>query len=275
MLIGSALITSATFLSPGHDFSNNIRGITTEIEGIKLDAVIMERKFNLITDQNKLSTDKLKMQLSNLEAITIREHDEIKRSEHELASTKERCKQLEGDIQKLLRGRNMEIADLNKTIVLLQNKIKASEALSGSVRDEITCINLNKPKQCAGPLETHIPNPSSCEKINREKSYILIRLYPSDQQNSKAKCQASNLPKLVERQTSLHTRKSNNESSDSDVIIISNNDTLTPDLVIAPSTLKLPCILALPLTPVIKKHAQFENCVITPNVHVTQQRPEL
>ena len=107
------------------------------------------------------------------------------------------------------------------------------------------------------------------------KNLILIRLYPSDQQNSKAKCQASNSPKLVERQTSPHTRKSNNESSDSDIIIISNNDTLKLDLVIAPSTLKSPCILALSMTPVIKKHAQFEDCVITPNVHVTQQRPEL
>ena len=73
MLIGGALITSATFSSLGHDFSNKIRGITTEIEGIKLDAVVMERKFNLIADQNKQSIDKFKMQLSNLEAIPIRE----------------------------------------------------------------------------------------------------------------------------------------------------------------------------------------------------------
>lgn len=38
----------------------------------------MEKKINLIVNQNTQSIDKLKTQLSHFEAITLRENDEIK-----------------------------------------------------------------------------------------------------------------------------------------------------------------------------------------------------
>ena len=247
----------------------------------------MERKFNLISDQNTQSIDKLKTQLSNLVAITIRDNDEIKWSEQELASSKESCKQLEGDIQKLIIGRNTEIADLNETIVFLQNKIKASEALNESLRDEIICINSlnsNKFKQCASPLESHILNSSKCEGNNREESNISSCLHPYDQLSCEAVYQ-TRIAEPVDRQTTPHTSRSNNESFDSDVIITANNDTLKSNQVIAPSTSKSPYIREIPrpvgktvsalsLTPATKRKRTLpEDCVMTPNVHVTQ-RPD-
>ena len=108
--------------------------LAAELEGIKLDIVIMQRNF-----ASKISTPNV-----------VRENDEIRRLEQELANARERCKHLEGDIQILIKGRNNEVADLNQTIVSLENKIKAREALNESLKHEIACIKslkLNNPKQ--------------------------------------------------------------------------------------------------------------------------------
>ena len=58
----------------------------------------------------------------------IRESDESKRLEQELYKAREECKNLKGDIQILITGRNNEIADLNQTTVSLENTLKTRKA---------------------------------------------------------------------------------------------------------------------------------------------------
>ena len=57
-----------------------------------------------------------------------------KRLEQDLVNAREKCKHLEDDIQVLMSGRNNEIADVNQTVVSLENKLKISEALNASLR---------------------------------------------------------------------------------------------------------------------------------------------
>ena len=90
--------------------------LAAEIEGIKLDMVIMQRNIESKMQPNK-----------------IRESDESKRLEQELYKAREECKNLKGDIQILITGRNNEIADLNQTIVSLDNTLKTSKALNVSL----------------------------------------------------------------------------------------------------------------------------------------------
>ena len=90
--------------------------LAAEIEGIKLDMVIMQRNIESKMQPNK-----------------IRESDESKRLEQELYKAREECKNLKGDIQILITGRNNEIADLNQTIVSLENTLKTSKALNMSL----------------------------------------------------------------------------------------------------------------------------------------------
>ena len=81
--------------------------MAAELEGIKLDTVIMQRNIESKIQPNK-----------------IRENDESKRLEQELYNAREECKNLEGDIQILITGRNNEVADLNQTIVSIENKLE-------------------------------------------------------------------------------------------------------------------------------------------------------
>ena len=90
--------------------------LAAEIEGIKLDMVIMQRNIE-----------------SKMKPGGIRESDESKRLEQELYKAREECKNLKGDIQILITGRNNEIADLNQTIVSLENTLKTSKALNVSL----------------------------------------------------------------------------------------------------------------------------------------------
>ena len=90
--------------------------LAAEIEGIKLDMVIMQRNIESKMQPNKIG-----------------ESDESKRLEQELYKAREECKNLKGDIQILITGRNNEIADLNQTIVSLENTLKTSKALNMSL----------------------------------------------------------------------------------------------------------------------------------------------
>ena len=63
-----------------------------------------------------------------------------RRLEQDLVNAKERCKHLEDDIQVLMSGRNNEIADVNQTVVSLENKLKISEALNVSLSGKIAAI---------------------------------------------------------------------------------------------------------------------------------------
>ena len=73
---------------------------------------------------------------SKIQPNKIRENDESKRLEQELYNAREECKNLEGDMQILITGRNNEVTDLNQTIVSMENKLKTSEALDASLSGE-------------------------------------------------------------------------------------------------------------------------------------------
>ena len=87
--------------------------LAAELEGIKLDIVIMQRS----------------IEYNNLATNTIPEN-EFKRLEKELAKEKEKSTQLEKDISILVRGRDAEVSELNNIIISLQNKLEANEALT-------------------------------------------------------------------------------------------------------------------------------------------------
>ena len=80
---------------------------------LKLDIVIIQRNL----ESNNLATNKVP-------------ENEFKRLEKELVKEKEKSMQLEKDISILVRGRDAEISELNKNIIIsLQNKLEANEAL--------------------------------------------------------------------------------------------------------------------------------------------------
>ena len=86
--------------------------LVAELEGIKLDMVIMQRNIE-----------------SNSRKANIAQEEEVKRLEKELANEREKNKQLETDILILVKGRDAEISELNNIIASLQNKLEAWETL--------------------------------------------------------------------------------------------------------------------------------------------------
>ena len=86
--------------------------LAAELEGIKLDMVIMQRNIE-----------------SNSRKANIAQEEEVKRLEKELANEREKNRQLETDITILVKGRDAEISELNNIIASLQNKLEARETL--------------------------------------------------------------------------------------------------------------------------------------------------
>ena len=101
--------------------------LAADLEGVKLDIVIM---------QNDIEP---KIHAAN--SNSIRDKDEITQLRHELFCEKEKCRRLENDLSILVIGRDKEINEVNNTIVSLENKLKASEALNESLKEIIMCMN--------------------------------------------------------------------------------------------------------------------------------------
>ena len=98
------------------------------------------------------------------------ENDEIIQLKKDLFNERRKCKQLESDLPILVRGRNLEINDLNNTIVCLENKLKSTEASNESLSETIMRINsvkLLKSKQC-GILPFLNPT-KECDQINNDR----------------------------------------------------------------------------------------------------------
>jgi hypothetical protein len=91
--------------------------LTAELEGVKLDMVIMNKNI-----ESKIFA-----------AINAREKDEIACLKKDLDNEREKCERLDSDIAILVSGRNQEIYELNKTIVSLGNKLKAAEVNNESI----------------------------------------------------------------------------------------------------------------------------------------------
>ena len=85
--------------------------LAADLEGVKLDIVIM---------QNYIES---KIHAANSNSI------------------REKCRRLENDLSILVIGRDKEINEVNNTIVSIENKLKASEALNESLKEIIMCMN--------------------------------------------------------------------------------------------------------------------------------------
>ena len=101
------------------------RLLAAELEGIKLDLVIMQK--NIESNINVVNND----EVTKLNRDLRSERQKSKRLEAE-------NKRLEADMTILVRGRNNEVNDLNNIIVSLENKVKTIEALNDSLKTTIS-----------------------------------------------------------------------------------------------------------------------------------------
>ena len=87
---------------------------------------------------------------SKMQPSGIRETDESKRLEQELYKAREECKNLKGGIQISITGRNNELADLNQTIVSIENTLKTSQALNVSLSGQNKRSDQDLVNMCKG-----------------------------------------------------------------------------------------------------------------------------
>jgi uncharacterized coiled-coil protein SlyX len=126
--------------------------LTAELEGVKLDMVIMNKNI-----ESKI-----------VEAINAREKDEIACLKKHLDNEREKCERLESDIAILVSGRNKEIFELNKTIVSLENKLKAAEVNNESI-DQLSDQLANMQNSIVA-LEAKLDNPLQKKLTTNENS---------------------------------------------------------------------------------------------------------
>jgi uncharacterized coiled-coil protein SlyX len=103
-----------------------------------------------------------------LAAINAREKDEIACLKKDLDNEREKCERLESDIAILVSGRNQEIYELNKTIVSLENKLKAAEINNESINQ----LNdqLSNMQNSIVALEAKLDNPLPKKLTTNENS---------------------------------------------------------------------------------------------------------
>lgn len=111
-------------------------GLTVEIEGIKLDIVILQNQFE---NQKACITN-------NTHAVT-----DLSSLNKELVDSKERCMILENDIAVIVRNRNDEVKELYETITSLTDKITKAEEERDSLRLALKIIMDEKNAQNANP----------------------------------------------------------------------------------------------------------------------------
>ncbi len=88
--------------SSTHQCDCNCKLLAVELEGVKLEMVLM---------QNDIES-------KTFIANTTRENEKNKQLEQDLVNEREKCSQLEEDISILIRGRDTELIELNQTIPL-------------------------------------------------------------------------------------------------------------------------------------------------------------
>lgn len=108
------------------------RTLATELEGVKLDIVIlqkrMEYKASSYMDQS----------------VSITQSSEEMRLKRELSEEKDRNRQLEKDICVLVKGRDAEMHDLNNTINSLEDRVIKAEGERDSLRLALSLIMQEK-----------------------------------------------------------------------------------------------------------------------------------
>ena len=97
--------------------------LVAEFEGIKLDLVILQKKFEIEFATERTNVSQLK---------------------RELAHEKDKNSRLESDLTLFVRERNAEVDELNETIALLNDRIKTNEAIIDQLRSSNASINLEE-----------------------------------------------------------------------------------------------------------------------------------
>ncbi len=103
--------------------------MSTELEGVKLDLVIMQTNF-----ENKLDS---------VISRSVDEHTNINQLKYDLSCEKEKSNRLQSDLALLVRERNIEVDELNEKIASLQGKIRTVEKINDQLRASNMCINLD------------------------------------------------------------------------------------------------------------------------------------
>ena len=100
--------------------------LAAELEGVKLDIVILQKGIDSIVD----------ITTNQPSGISI----EVSRLQRELLEEKDKTKQLEADLHLVVKERNNEVGDLKKTINSLENKIIKNEETNDSLRVALNLI---------------------------------------------------------------------------------------------------------------------------------------
>ena len=115
--------TNSSLLTSCHCLCGSL---ATELEGVKLDIVILQKGIDSIAD------------------ITTRQPSgtsiEVSRLQRELLEEKDKTKRLEADLHLVVRERNNEVNDLKRTINSLENKIVKNEETNDSLRVALNLI---------------------------------------------------------------------------------------------------------------------------------------
>ena len=136
--------------------------------------ILITGRNNEIADLNQTIVS-LETTLKTSKALNASLNGQNKRLEQDLVNAREKCKHLEDDIQVLMSGRNNEIADVNQTVVSLENKLKISEALNASLSGKIASINaLKSTKAKQRKNYTALPNSNKVAKGRKQTKRINI-----------------------------------------------------------------------------------------------------
>ena len=102
--------------------------MTAELEGVKLELVIMQKNFEI--------------KLDSVVSKIAGEHVNISQLKQDLSREKDKSNQLESDLALFVRERNIEVDELNETIASLHDRIRTVEAINDQLTLSNMCINL-------------------------------------------------------------------------------------------------------------------------------------
>jgi hypothetical protein len=102
--------------------------LTAELEGVKLELVIMQNNFEI--------------KLDSVVSKIAGEHVNISQLKQDLSREKDKSNRLESDLALFVRERNIEVDELNETIASLHDRIRTVEAINDQLTLSNMCINL-------------------------------------------------------------------------------------------------------------------------------------
>jgi hypothetical protein len=112
--------------------------LTAELEGVKLELVIMQNNFEIRLDSVLSKFTGEYANISQLKQDLSHEKDKSNQLEQDLSHEKDKRNQLESDLALFVREKNTEVDELNKTIASLQDRIRTVEVTN----DQLTLLNM-------------------------------------------------------------------------------------------------------------------------------------